>query len=242
MEVFLQILPFLVIVLIGKNLYHSFKNKDRIEKELTWLEQKPLFQYLKLVFIVRTRYRTASFLFFLPMWFCIFFGAASLYVNLTEFIYPPVALEKMQIQQGIIKSITIRKKMDDLLVLKTDSGTLEKYAFRLNGSIEKYIDKNVRIYYSRGFSSAYTIDNRIYQINEIGNNNILEKYNYKRHLEVNQMSRNFTRNFILIGVFSAFMVWFLNKKELPIHRLNRIKMRKIREIRDARYKKLFAFR
>ena len=226
METFLTSLPFIAVLLIAINLYKTYKNRGKeISEKQTWLQKQRWYQYIKLVFFIRIKYHSYSAIFFIPMVFGIFFGGASLLSNIeTTMIYPHLPLDKMQIQHGVIESIFKRKKMDALLVLRTTNGTHEEYALNVTDSeIKMYLTKNVTIYYSRGFSSAFTIDNIIYQITDTVTKTVLRPYDYARSLEIDQSFWKFTKYSLLIGVFSAFMIWRFNRKELPIHRLNRMK-------------------
>ena len=223
METFWTLIPFVVVLLIAINLYETYKNrgKEKIQK-LSWIEGQSFFKYLKLVFVTRVNLRPWTAVWYIPLFFATVLSL-NLINNIRHSIYPPLPLEKMQTQQGIIQSIIKRKKMDDLLVLKTNSGLREEYAYRLYGSADKYIDQNVTIYYSRGFSSLFSIDNRIYQITTNDTKLILDPYNYIWSLRANKNSWNFTQYCFFIAIFSLFMIWIPNRNELPIHRLNRMK-------------------
>jgi len=226
-EFFYKILPFIVPILIMLSMYYQYKNKDKEEKP-SWLEQQPLIRYIKLVFFTRVYYRQWTIFFALPLWFSLIIGMVNLIGDIERLVYPPLPLEKMQIQHGAIKSITDSRKMDDLLILQTDNGATEKYAYDIYGSMDRYIDRNVTIFYTRGFSSGFTIDNKIYEIIADDTNATLNKYpySYEHSVEFNKSTFNFTMYCFLVAIISGYMVWLFNHKELPIHRLGRIKMRK----------------
>lgn len=231
MELFWKILPFLIPLIIVAGMYRDYKNQDavKIEKPPSWLQRQEWYQYIKLVFYTRPQhYRPSSLVWYYPMVICLFFGVGSFVVNIQNLIYPPLPLEKMQTQQGIIESITLRKKMDDLLVLRRYDGVREEYAYRIYEPADKFIDKNVTVYYHRGFSSAFSIDNQIHQIITNDTHTILDPlpYDYERYLRNGRGFWNFTKYLFYIAAFSAFMLWRANRKELPIHRLNRMKLNK----------------
>ncbi|MFZ2969339.1 MAG: hypothetical protein WA080_09835 [Sulfuricurvum sp.] len=202
MEIFWKMLPFLTPIVIMASMYYRHKNQDKIEKP-SWLEQKPWYQSMKL------KYREANIIWNMLFFFSVLIGGASFVANLQGFIYPPLPLEKMQTQQGIIKSIVKRQKMDDLLVLKTTDSLQKEYAYRLYGSADKYVDQNVTVYYSRGFSSAFSIDNQIHHIVTNDTHRILDPipYDYERSLRINREFWNLPKYCFYILLFSAFMIW-----------------------------------
>lgn len=231
MELFWIILPFLIPLIIVAGMYRDYKNQDVIKVEKpSWLEKQSFYQYIKLVFYTRPQhYRPSSLIWYYPMVICLFFGVGSFGIHISEAIYPPSPLEKMQTQQGIIESITLRKKMADLLILRRYDGVREEYAYRTtHDRIPLCVDKNVTVYYSKGFSSLFSIDNQIYQIVTNDTHTILDlfPYDYERALKFKKGAWTFTRYLFYIAAFSAFMLWRANYKELPIHRLNRMKLNK----------------
>lgn len=228
MELFWIIIPFLIPLIIVGGMYRDYKNQDVVKVEKpSWLEKQSFYQYIKLVFYTRPQYyRPSSLIWYYPMIMSLALFSASFCLHITDAIYPPLPLEKMQTQQGVIESITLRKKMDDLLVLRRYDGVREEYAYRTSENrIPLYIDKNVTVYYHTGFSSLFSIDNQIHQIVTNDTHTILDlfPYDYERHLQTIRGSWTLTKYVFLVAVFSAFMLWRANRKELPIHRLNRIK-------------------
>lgn len=231
MELFWKIIPFIIPLLIMIVAYQQYKNKGKeisTAKKPSWLERQPWYQYIKLVFYTRVFYRQWTAIWHVPLFFSIVFGFGTLVSNLTYLIYPPLPLEKMQKQQGVIESVVIRKKMDDLLILRNSNGVQESYAYRLYGSDNKYLDQNVTVFYSKGFSSLFSMDNIIYQIITNDTHTILDPlpYDYERVLQLQRSFWKFTKYCFYVAIFSAFMIWIFNRKELPIHRLNRMKLHK----------------
>jgi hypothetical protein len=231
LEFFWKTIPFLVPILIMVIAYQQYKNRGNEiskDKKPSWLEQQQWYQYIKLVFFTRVFYRQWTAIWHVPLFFSIIFGFGTLIANLTYVIYPPLPLEKMQKQQGVIESIVKRKKMDDLLILRTNDGVQKSYAYRLYGSESKYLNQNVTIFYTKGFSSLFSTDNVIYQVASNNTKEILDKYDYERVFQNHRSFWKFTKTCFYIAMFSAFMIWIFNRKELPIHRLNRIKLHKIK--------------
>ncbi|MDD2369831.1 MAG: hypothetical protein PHQ90_11050 [Sulfuricurvum sp.] len=228
MELFWKILPFLIPLIIAAGMYRDYKNQDAIKVEKrSWLQKQPFYQYIKLVFYTRPQYnRKSSLVWFYSMVFSLYLFFATFAIHITKAIYPDLPLEKMQIQQGVIESITLRKNMNDLLILRTYDGVREEYGYlTTHGRIPLYIDKNVTVYYSRGFDGLFIIENRIHQIITNDTHTILDflPYDYERVLRHKRGLWSFTRYLFYVTAFSAFMLWRANRKELPIHRLNRIK-------------------
>jgi hypothetical protein len=239
MEILLSILPFVVLFLIGRNIYVKYKEvkeKKKIQKSISFFEKYQWYRYIKLVFGTRVWYRQSTAIWYVPFGFAFVFGAASLFVNVGSLVYPPLPLEKMQTKDGVIKSIVLRKKIDDLLILNMKNGKDDKFAFR-NASVEEanfLLNKEAKVWYHRGWSSGFSIDDIIYEITLDGKSIRKYPYDYERYIETNILSWNFTKYCFYIVLFSALMIWIGNRKELPIHRLNRIKFNKQRrEQEDA---------
>ncbi|MDD5359061.1 MAG: hypothetical protein PHI79_07825 [Sulfurovaceae bacterium] len=223
METSLTTLPFLIILLIVFNVYQGIKNRGKNE-ESTWTDKYSFTRNMMTAF-KRGKYRPWTFLFFFPWFFGLGLGTVFLIVSMERLIiHPPLPLEKMYIKQGTIESIKERKKMDDLLVFKTKDGKIEKYAYRLYESKNNFVGKNVTIFYARGFSSIYTIDNKVYQIIDNNTHKVIDKYSYEGALKENIFFWKFTMWSLIIGFLSGFIMWYANRKELPVHQLNRIKM------------------
>jgi hypothetical protein len=226
MELYWNIVPFITPLILLVVAYKMYKNKkngiEEDENQSSWLERYSWYRYIKLVFVTRVRQRPWTVLLFLPLFLSSIFGFVTLINNLKRVAYPPVQLNQMQTKQGVVKNIILRKKMDDLLVFKTLEGTKEEYAFRTTKQdSKKYINKKVTIFFTPGWSSAFTIDQIIYEIRE--KNRILYPYNYQRHLEVNELFWKISYYSLGIAACLVFLLWLANRKELPIHRLNRIK-------------------
>lgn len=228
METFWKIIPFLIPLWIFVILIAKYRNgvKEDVEKP-SWFAQTNFFKYVKLVFVTRVNLRPWTAIWYVPLILSIF-GSFTIGTVIMAAIYPPIPLEKMQTQEGTIKSIVERKKMDGLLVLEIKNNKEREFAIR-NISEEEPIslqNKAVKVWYSRGFSSLYTIDDIIYEITVNGKSVRGYPYNYKRSLEVDISTWNFTKYCFYTVLFSILMMWIPNRNELPIHRLNRMKLHK----------------
>jgi hypothetical protein len=116
--------------------------------------------------------------------------------------------------------------MDGLLVLEIKNNQLKEFACGNEDRLLLQRNKPVKIWYSRGFSSLFTIENRIYEVTIDGKSVLKYPYDYKRYLEVEASFWNFTKYSFYLTLFSALMIWIPNRKELPIHRLNRMRLYK----------------
>ncbi len=225
-ETLFTILPFLAIILISLNAYHRYKNRGK-EQEQIWTN-KYSFTRDVMTSLKRAKYRPWTFLFFSPWFFGLIFGIVTLFLNIEGLVYPPLPLEKMQTKQGLIKSIVKNRKTRDLIIFQAKDKNIEKYAYELalNERIGNLVDKNVTIFYTKGFSSPYTISNIVYQINSTDTNKSIElhPYNYERSIQINKSFWKFTIWSFIIGFLSGFIIWYANRKELPVHKLNKIKM------------------
>lgn len=227
METLLSILPFVVLFLIGRNIYVKYKElkeKKKIEKSVSFFEKYQWYRYIKLVFGTRVLYRQSTAIWYVPFGFAFVFGGASLFVNLGTLVYPPLPLEKMQTETGTIESIHLRKSMKDILVLKIDQNKQVVYAINSSQKETKQLlHKKAKIWYHRGWSSGFSIDDIIYEITLDGKSIRKYPYDYERYIETNILSWNFTKYCFYIVLFSALMIWIGNRKELPVHRLNRMR-------------------
>lgn len=224
MDIFWTILPFITLYLIGWRIWHSYKAKKNKEEPVEKKHSK-LYNYLHLIFIERVNLRPSivTVIAYVVLFFSGLLSFGSIPANLLNKIFPPLPLEQMQTSEGLVKSIAFRKKTDDLLVLETASGKQENYAFRTSEEQkERLLNKKVKLFYTKGFSDLFTINNRIYQIEKDGS--VLgHAYSYEKALANNKSFWNFTKNSFIVFFISAFIIWFPNRKERPIHRLNRLK-------------------
>lgn len=224
MDIFWTILPFITLYLIGWRIWHSYKAKKNKEEPVEKKHSK-LYNYLHLIFIERVNLRPSivTVVAYVVLFFSGLLSFGSIPANLLNEIFPPLPLEQMQTSEGVVKSIVFRKKTDDLLVLETASGKQENYAFRTSEEQkERLLNRKVKLFYTKGFSDLFTINNRIYQIEKDGS--VLgHEYSYEKALANNKSFWNFTKNSFIVFFISALIIWFPNRKERSIHRLNRLK-------------------
>ncbi len=231
MDNFFIIIPFLVPLWVLYTLYKQYKDKKegkvKETKKVSKLNKYAWFRYIKLVFGTRVWYRQSTAIWFVPLGFAFVFGMGTFYINSTRLIYPPLPLEKMITEKGIIKSIVLRKKMRDLLILTTEDGKDKKFGFAsFAGEVDTLPNQSVKVWYARGMSSAYTVDNIIYEITKDGKTIRKYPYDYEHRLETRKSFWSFAKYCLYIALFSLSMIWIGNRKELPIHRLGRIKFNK----------------
>ena len=215
-------------------IYKQYKNKrnavEEYEKRLAWFEKNRWLRYIKTIYIDRGVVKFWSAIWYVPLLFCSFIGITLLVGSLESLILPPLPLDKMQTQVGTIKLIKERRNMFDLLVLKTEKGKELSFFIR-SCSKERQpmvLNKKVKIWFSKSWSSLFSIKNEVYEITANGKSLKAQPYSYKQEIEANKKDLNFALDCLYIAFFSAFMIWIQNLKEKPYHRLYRLK----------RYKKL----
>lgn len=228
MELFWTIIPFLIPLWIFVILIVKYRNgvKEEVLKP-SWLVQTKFVKYVVLVFFTRVELRRWTGIFYLPF-ILGFVGSFAIAPIIQDEIYPPLPLEKMHTQEGLIKSITERKKMHDLLILEIKNNKYREFGVfeSRNQGLFLVLNKKVKVWYSRGFSSLYTTHDIIHEVTIEGKSVMRHPYDYKRSLEVNRSFQNFAKYSFYLALFSVLMIWIPNRKELPIHRLNRMKLYK----------------
>lgn len=237
MDSFFSILPFFVPLLVLYTLYKQYKDKKqgkvKEKKKVSKLNKYRWFRYIKLVFGTRVMYRQSTAIWFVPLGFSFVFGMGTFYIHLTRVIYPPLPLEKMITEKGTIKSIVKRRKMDDILILTTEDRKDKEFAFNsFPGEVDTLPNQSVTVWYKKGMSSAYTVNNVIEEITRDGKTIRKYPYDYKRRLESRKSWWNFVKYCFYTTLFSLLMIWIGNRKELPVHRLGRIKVNKRRKELD----------
>jgi hypothetical protein len=109
MELFWKIIPFLIPLWIFVILIIKYRNgvKEEVPKP-SWLAQTKFVKYVVLVFFKRVELRRWTGIWYLPLMLGSFgsFGIGSVVMHK---IYPPLPLEKMYTQEGVIKSVTKKK-------------------------------------------------------------------------------------------------------------------------------------
>jgi hypothetical protein len=234
MDNFFIIIPFLVPLMVMYIAYKQYKNKRNAvaeyEKRLAWFEKNRWLRYIKTIYIDRGVVKFRSAIWYVPLLFCFFIGITLLVGSLESLILPPLPLDKMQTQVGTIELIKERRNMFDLLVLKTEKG--KELSFFIRSCSKKrqpmILNKKVKIWFSKSWSSLFSIKNEVYEITVNGKSLRTQPYIYKQKIEANKKDLNFALDCLYIAFFSAFMIWIQNRKEKPYHRLYRLK----------RYKKL----
>lgn len=233
MDNFFIIIPFLVPLWLMYIAYKQYKNKknavEEYEKKLAWFEKNKWLRYIKTIYIDRGVVKFWSAIWYVPLLFCSVFGIISTLGYFQDSIFSPIPLDKMQIQTGKIVSIKLRKKMKDILILKINQNKQVVYAINSSQSeVKQLLHKNVKVWYTKGWSSGFTMENIVYDIT-INEKSIRKyPYDYEHYLEVNKSSFNFALTCIYITLLSLFAIWIQNRKEKPYHRLYRLN----------RYKKL----
>jgi len=226
METFWKIIPFLIPLWIFVILIVKYRNGVKEETpRLSWLAQTKFVKYVILVFFKRVELRRWTGIWYLPLMLG-FFGSFALGTVIEDAIYPPMPLEKMHTQEGILKSIVKRRKMKDLLVLQINNQQEKEFAVIRDNGLDLVLNKRVKVWYSRGFSSVITIEDIAHEVTVDGKSVRQYPYDYKRYLEGYASFAKFGKYSFYLALFSALMIWIPNRKELPIHRLNRMRLYK----------------
>jgi len=200
------------------------KNSDKlVEKQEIkhWkITQWWLDSYVYLVFVKRAKKRQSTIL-YLP------FGLLSLVMFqgliVEHYINYPLKFEELNIDIGIVKSIKKGHKGPYVLKLIKEDGEIKTFfnQFRKVTNEKLLKNKDIKItIYSKYDWHLFWFRDYIQEIKKDGKFLINYKYSYKR-LKESEKSRPFWIKFWFgILAFNIFMVWFLNHKELPIHRQN----------------------
>ena len=231
MDNFFIIIPFLIPLWVMYITYKQYQDKKagRLQRRTSRFEKYEWYRYLRIIYVERGVVKFWSAIWYIPLLFCSVFGVISILGYFQDSIFPPIPLKQMQTKMGTISSIQLRKKMDDLLILKTDKDETLTYSIRsTKKEAKRLFHKKVKIWYTKGWSSTFSIDNIIYQVRIDGRKTSKYPYDYQHHLSTDKSFLNFGIICIYITLFSLFIIWIQNRKEKPYHRLYRLK----------RYKKL----
>jgi len=225
-----EYLSFIAILFLAISLYQKYKsdkedkNSDKLkekeeEKEVKhWkITQWWLDSYVYLVFVKRAKKRQSSTFLFLFFGFIAFAMFYVLFV--AYYINPPLKFEELNVDRGIVKSINIGHNGPYVLKLIKEDGEIKTFFNHCrkatNEKLLKNKDKKITIYSQHKWHIFWFRD-YIREIKKDGK--FLINYNYKRRKEMDKSSPFWIKFWFGILSFNIFMVWFLNRKELPIHR------------------------
>ena len=207
-----------------------------------WWQQTYIWQ----VFFRRSRYRpiASSFpwlIFIFPSIFMVFFYSIGLSQG------KPLKLEEMNKVSGIVTDVHRGqgKGSYDYIRVKDDSGNEDiyrVYSFLNEAQVEEYRlalqgeDKKITIWYQerRYLWEKYKVKKQIKVNNQflIINNIQQKEYDYQANIEgYNSYFPNLLW-WLNYSIFGWVWLWFLNRKELPIHRLNKEKFYKKYNLKD----------
>ncbi len=202
MEFFWIVLPFITIFLIGRIVYDNYKSKYK-EKKASKLRQYWLDSYIRLIFVERVNLRPITGVWLIPLFFSVILGVATFVITLEYLVYPALPLKEMQTENGIIKSVILRKKMQDLLILTTEDGNDKTFVYTaFKGEVNTLANQRVKVWYSRGWNTAFSTGDIIYEITKDKKTVRNFSYSFYKRIEIQ------------------------NRKERPVHRLYRIKLYK----------------
>ena len=211
----------------------------------SWWKQTYVWQ----VFFRRSRYRPVAsafpwIIFIIPSMFMVFLYSVGLFGTFIN--GGTKTLDEMNQISGVVTKVHRGKGKGsfDYIRIKDDSGNEETYrlcCFNYDEEAEEFKQKvqdtkaRVDIWYQDiWFLESYK---KLWELKSNGeyltlNNNIKFDYDYE---DFNNHYKNFFPNllwWLKYSLLGWLWVWFLNKKELPIHRLNKEKFYKKYNLKD----------
>ena len=225
METILIIAPFALFYLIALQIYRTNKTKTVKGKENTWLQKQKAYKYIKLIFFTRgLNNRKWTLLLYIPLSLYLVIG---LYELMIYYSYPAIPPNKMKTIEGTVETISFNRSGPDTITLTKNDGTIKKVYSSIDKDIQsRLLGKHVQVWYASHFNVFYFYD-KVYQL-YVDEKPFIKYgrewvYSYEKHLKNKKIQfDDMLDTFAKIAVFS-FIIWFLNRKELPIHRLNRVK-------------------
>jgi len=149
----------------------------------------------------------------------------SIQLSYKHLAQPIIPYEKMKTIKGNVQSILRHHKSSDILTLKTSEGEKKLFGKFYKVSSE-LLNKDIKIWYSSQFRDFQFQDYIHYiEINK-------KAFKRKRSYQERKLERNFRwlaiKDFLIVAIISILILWIGNRKELPIHRLNRLKRYKFK--------------
>lgn len=213
----------------------------------SWWQQTYIWQ----VFFRRSRYRPIAsafpwLIFILPSIFMVFLY--SIWLIDTAINGKAKTLEEMNQVSGIVTKIyNSEGKAKDYIVVKDDNGKEEKYRqyrlFLSDEEVEEFKQniqgKKANIWYQKQWSLSHLLGYKhLYEFKvnnefiKLQNGRLIQKYDYE--FFINQDKNTFPNLlwWLNYSIFGWVWLWFLNRKELPIHRLNKEKFYKKYNLKD----------
>ena len=213
-----------------------------------WWQQTYIWQ----VFFRRSRYRpiASSFpwlIFIFPSIFMVFLY--SVWLVDTAINGKAKTLEETNQISGIVTEVYNNKgKGEDYIRVKDDSGNEEIYSFPIifmsDEEAEEFKKKiqdtktKVDIWYQEWWSMNTYSSKRIWELKVDGefvklqSGNLIKEYEYERFAKLDKTNFPNLLWWLNYSIFGWVWLWFLNRKELPIHRLNKEKFYKKYNLKD----------
>ena len=223
--------------------YKSERNRKE-EGSFKYIQKDPKWKktYIWQVFFRRPFYRpcASSFpyvIFIAPGIFMMYFWS----INLMDIAIngKAVKLEEMKKASGVVTKAHYGKQ--SFIKVKDEQGNENEYRtnFSSDEEVEEFMEKTKNIKVAIWYQDKWLFERYNY-VQEIKvNNKVLTindfqiKYNYERNLKIDKSSFPnllWWMNYSLIG---WFWIWLLNRRELPIHRLNKRKHYKKNKLKDV---------
>lgn len=200
------------------------KNSDKlVEKQEVkhWkITQWWLDSYVYIVFVKRAKKRQSTFLY-------LFFGFIAFVLFYTLFvgyyINSTLKFEELNVDRGIVKSINKGHKGPYVLKLIKEDGEIKTFFNHFRKATNEKLLKNKDIkvtIYSKHDWHLFWFRDYIVEIKKDGKFLRNYKSRHKQQKEFDKTQPFWIKFWFGILSFNIFMVWFLNRKELPIHRQN----------------------
>lgn len=222
---FLEFITYIALIIIAISTYKKWYNKKyRIENIQEANKPTKLNQnYLYKVFIDRANVRPSSYIFVFSAFIAMF---ALIMLYMLNWMNPILKLDELEQVTGTVKKINTPHKGFKTLTLQLDNKKERNFKLvsiaKKNGD-QIVLNKRITVYYQHKYSPNGYID-FIYEIKL--NNKFIKNYMdfaYVNFIEGRKNSIGYMKFCSYVIVFSVFFLWFINRRELPIHIRNRVK-------------------
>ena len=176
-----------------------------------WLDS-----YIYLVFFWRIKHHTSFWKQTISIlsWTGVLFCLAWIFVLMTKLIYPPIRLEEMDKNVGIVKEVNFPKGKFtyDNITLLTDDGMQINYRYGGRKDDKQLVGQRVTVW-SQNKWFVFWFKDELYELQK-GDGEFLKNYTYEKALENREWHKKSLKTTIKAVVFFLFIIWLLNRKGL----------------------------